>query len=75
MEGVLICLAVGFVLVLREVGRNCQYCGAGFGSEEGDSEVWLVLRRYVEGFYGCVCISVNREYGAARAAFGEFIVE
>ena len=71
----MVCLAVGFVLVLWEVGRNRQDCGAGFGGEEGDGEVWLVLRRYVEGLDGWVCIFVNREYGAARAAFGEFIVE
>ena len=29
----------------------------------------------MEGLDGWVCISVNREYGAARAAFGEFIVD
>ena len=68
-------LAFGFVLVLREVGCNRQDCGAGFGGEEGDGEVWLVLRRYVEKLDGWVCVFVNCEYGAARAAFGEFIVE
>ncbi len=71
----MICLAVGFVLVLREIGRNCQCCGAGFGGKEGDSEVWLVLRRYVKGLDGWVCIFVNREDGASRAAFGEFVAE
>ncbi len=61
--------------MLREVCRNCQYCGAGFGDKEGDSEVWLVLRWYVEGLDGWVCIFVNREDGASGAAFGEFVVE
>ncbi len=71
----MICLIVGFVLVLREVGRNCQYCGAGFWGKVGDSEAWLVLRRYVEGLDGWVWMFVNREYGASRSAFGEFVLE
>ena len=75
MKSVLIRLAVGFVLVLREVGRDRQDCGAGFGGEEGDSEVWLVFRRYVKGLDDRICIFVNREDGAARGAFGEFVVE
>ena len=60
---------------MREVGRNRQDSGAGFGGKEGDGEVWLVLRRDVEGLDVWVCIFVNREDGAAGAAFGEFIVE
>ena len=71
----MVCLAVGFALVLWEVDRNRQDCGAGFGGEEGDGEVWLVLRRYAEGLDGWVCVFVDCEYGAAKAAFGEFIVE
>ena len=71
----MVCLAVGFVLVLREIGRNRQDCRAGFGGEEGYGEVWLVLRWYVEGLDGRVCGFVNREYGAAGVAFGEFIVD
>ena len=75
LEGVLVCLTVGFVLVLRKVGCDSQYCGAGFRGEVGYSEVWLILRRYMEGLDGWVCIFVNREYGASRVAFGEFVVE
>ena len=71
----MICLAVEFVLVLREVGRNCQDCGAGFGGEEGDGEVWLVLLWYAKGLYGLVSVFVDCKYGAARAAFCDFIVE
>ena len=71
----MVCLAVGFVLVLRKVGCNRQDCRAGFGGEEGYGEVWLVLRWYVDGLDGWVCIFMDCEYGAARAAFGEFIVE
>ncbi len=65
LEGVLVCLAVGFVLVLRKVRCDSQYCGAGFRGEVGYSEVWLVLSRYMEGLDGWVCIFVDREYGAS----------
>ena len=61
----MILLAVRFVLVLGQVGRDGQDCGAVFGGEEGDSEVWLVFERYVEGLDGWVCIFVYREDGAA----------
>ena len=40
---IVVCLGVNFGLVLREVGRNCQDVGSGFGGEEGDCEVGLVL--------------------------------
>ena len=50
----MVCLAVGFVL--WEVGRNCKDCGAGFGGEEGDGVVWLVLLWFAEGLDGCVCV-------------------
>ena len=71
----MVCLAVGFVLVLWEVGRNRKDCGASFGGEEGDGEVWLVLLRYAEGLDGWVCVFVDCKYGAARAAFCEFLEE
>ena len=71
----MVCLAVVFVLVLWEVGRNRHDCGAGFGGEEGDDKVWLVLLRYAEGLDGWVCVFLYCQYGAARAAFCEFIVE
>ncbi len=65
-------LAVGFVL--REVGRNRQDCGACFRGEEGDGKVWLALLWNANGLYGLVGVFVDCEYGAARAAFCEFIV-
>ncbi len=71
----MIYLRVKFGLVLREVGRNCQDFGAGFGGKEGDREVRLVLWRYVEGLNGWVGVFANREYGASRATFGVFVVE
>ena len=71
----MICLAVGCVLVLREVGRNRQDCRAGLGGEEGYGEVRLVLLRYAEWLNGWVCVFVHCKYGAARAAFCELIVE
>ena len=73
LEGVSVCLGVGFVL--REVGRNCQDGGAGFRGEEGDGEVWLVLLWNAKWLDGLISVFVDCEYGAARAAFGEFIVE
>ncbi len=73
LEGGLVCLAVGFML--REVGRNCQDCGASFRGEEGDGEVWLVLLWNTKGLDGLVGVFVDCEYGAARASFGEFVVE
>ena len=71
----MVCLAIVFVLVLWKVGRNRHDSGAGFGGEEGDGEVWLILLWYAEGLDGCVCVFVYCQYGAARAAFCEFIVE
>ena len=71
----MVCLAFGLVLVLREVGCNRKDCRAGLGGEEGYGEVWLVLRRYVDWLDGWVCIFEDCEYGAAKAAFGEFVVE
>ena len=71
----MIWLGVNFGMVLREVGRNCQDFGAGFGGKEGDCEVRLVRRWYVEGFNGWVGVFVNRKYRTSRAAFGVFVVE
>ena len=61
--------------MLWEVGRNCQYFGAGFGCEEGDGEIRLVWERYVEGLYGWVSGFVYYEDGAPGAALGVLVVE
>ena len=71
----MVCLAFGFILVLREVGCNRKDCRAGLGGEEGYGEVWLVLRWYVYGLDGWVCVFMDCEYSTARAAFGGFIIE
>ena len=61
--------------MLREVGRNCQYFGAGFGSKEGDCEVRLVRWWYVEGLNGRVGFFMYCKYGTSRAAFSVLVVE
>ena len=73
LEGVSVCLGVGFVL--WEVCRNCQDGGAGFWGEKGDGKVWLVFLWNAKWLDGLVGVFVDCEYGAARASFGEFIVE
>ena len=61
--------------MLREVGRNCQDVGAGFGSKEGNCELRLIRGWYVEGVYGRVGVFVYCEYGAPRAAVSVLVVE
>ena len=61
----MVCLGVFTGLVLREVGRNCQDAGSGFGGEEGDCEIGLVLWWDVYGFNSLVGVLVYREYGAS----------
>ncbi len=70
----MVCLGVISGLVLREVGRNRQYVGAGFGGDEGNREVRLVLRWDVDGFNSRVGVLVNREYGASGAELCLFVV-